>query len=127
MGFFCKRQKTKGGISQLYIINNKNWLNIWLFAGFFVFICMKTFSQFQPNIAFFPKLDGPGPWIQRVKKSLIIQCKWWCHQKIIMNPFLLITFPYSNRFLLVFVLYIIHLVLLSTVCSVGAVYSKTRL
>lgn len=29
---------------------------------------MKIFSQFQPNIAIFPKLNDPSPWKQRVNK-----------------------------------------------------------
>lgn len=29
---------------------------------------MKIFSQFQPNIAIFPKLNDPIPWKQRVNK-----------------------------------------------------------
>lgn len=28
------------------------------------------FPQFPSNIAIFPTLDGPGPWKQRVQKSL---------------------------------------------------------
>lgn len=36
----------------------------------YIYMYEDFFPQFHSNIAIFPTLDGPGPWNQRVKKSL---------------------------------------------------------
>lgn len=72
----CQRQKTIACLSQLHTTNDISWLNIsfffcWVFLySIYIYMYEDFFPQFHSNIAIFPTLDGPGPWNQRVKKSL---------------------------------------------------------